>query len=171
MTNSPSLCDDILPYNKLRFEPVDKNYIKVVYVRLLLVYVILMACALFILLIEAESMPLMLIGAELVLAAAFVANMAFVRKIYSFKGYRLSEKDISYRSGIFFPKVTTIPFCKIQQVSVRRNPVTSIFGLYYIDVINGSQSVTSQMTIPGLSREKAEELKSLILANTCCDEE
>lgn len=135
MTNSPSLCDDILPYNKLRFEPVDKNYIKVVYVRLLLVYVILMACALFILLIEAESMPLMLIGAELVLAAAFVANMAFVRKIYSFKGYRLSEKDISYRSGIFFPKVTTIPFCKIQQVSVRRNPVTSIFGLYYIDVI------------------------------------
>lgn len=108
MTNSPSLCDDILPYNKLRFEPVDKNYIKVVYVRLLLVYVILMACALFILLIEAESMPLMLIGAELVLAAAFVANMAFVRKIYSFKGYRLSEKDISYRSGIFFPKVTTI---------------------------------------------------------------
>lgn len=102
MTNSPSLCDDILPYNKLRFEPVDKNYIKVVYVRLLLVYVILMACALFILLIEAESMPLMLIGAELVLAAAFVANMAFVRKIYSFKGYRLSEKDISYRSGIFF---------------------------------------------------------------------
>lgn len=154
MTNSPSLCDDILPYNKLRFEPVDKNYIKVVYVRLLLVYVILMACALFILLIEAESMPLMLIGAELVLAAAFVANMAFVRKIYSFKGYRLSEKDISYRSGIFFPKVTTIPFCKIQQVSVRRNPVTSIFGLYYIDVINGSQSITSQMTIPGLSREK-----------------
>lgn len=171
MTNSPSLCDDILPYNKLRFEPVDKNYIKVVYVRLLLVYVILMACALFILLIEAESMPLMLIGAELVLAAAFVANMAFVRKIYSFKGYRLSEKDISYRSGIFFPKVTTIPFCKIQQVSVRRNPVTSIFGLYYIDVINGSQSITSQMTIPGLSREKAEELKSLILANTSCDEE
>lgn len=171
MTNSPSLCDDILPYNKLRFEPVDKNYIKVVYVRLLLVYVILMACALFILLIEAESMPLMLIGAELVLAAAFVANMAFVRKIYSFKGYRLSEKDISYRSGIFFPKVTTIPFCKIQQVSVRRNPVTSIFGLYYIDVINGSQSITSQMTIPGLSREKAEGLKSLILANTCCDEE
>lgn len=171
MTNSPSLCDDILPYNKLRFEPVDKNYIKVVYVRLLLVYVILMACALFILLIEAESMPLMLIGAELVLAAAFVANMAFVRKIYSFKGYRLSEKDISYRSEIFFPKVTTIPFCKIQQVSVRRNPVTSIFGLYYIDVINGSQSITSQMTIPGLSREKTEELKSLILANTCCDEE
>ena len=94
MTNSPSLCDDILPYNKLRFEPVDKNYIKVVYVRLLLVYVILMACALFILLIEAESMPLMLIGAELVLAAAFVANMAFVRKIYSFKGYFLQIRNL-----------------------------------------------------------------------------
>lgn len=105
MTNSPSLCDDILPYNKLRFEPVDKNYIKVVYVRLLLVYVILMACALFILLIEAESMPLMLIGAELVLAAAFVANMAFVRKIYSFKGIGSVKRIFPTDPESFFPRL------------------------------------------------------------------
>ena len=85
--------------------------------------------------------------------------------------FALRNKDISYRSGIFFESVTTIPFSKIQQVSTRMNLVSRLFSLYYVDVINGSQDAMSRLTIPGLSAEKAEQLKSLLINNTRCGNE
>lgn len=153
------------------FRPVEKSYIKMVFIRICLVYIILMACAPLILLAEAKVALPLLISAESVLAISFVINLAFARKIYAFKGYMTGENDISYRSGIFFSSITTIPYCKIQQVSVRLNPLSRIFGLYYLDVINGSQTATNSITIPGLTREDAEGLKSLIMANICRDDE
>lgn len=112
-----------------------------------------------------------LVATECLLAAAFAVNAALVRKIYDFKGFALRNKDISYRSGIFFESVTTIPFNKIQQVSTRMNLVSRFFSLYYVDVINGSQDAMSRLTIPGLSAEKAEQLKSLLINNSRCGNE
>ena len=58
--------------------------------------------------------------------------------------------------------VITIPFCKIQQVSIRQNPITRIFGLYAIDIVNGAQMLEAT-SIPGLTEEKANDIKALII--------
>lgn len=163
-------CGDAAPFSDLSFEPVEKSYMKVVYIRIFIVYIILMALAPLVLLLDAEC-TILLIVAELLLVAAFAANLALVNRIWRFKGYLLGDSDISYRSGVVFPRVKTVPFCKIQQVSVRLNPVSRLFGLYYVDVINGSQSAVNTITIPGLSQEKAQEIKSLLIANSCSDDE
>ena len=86
-------------------------------------------------------------------------------KAYAYKGYAVREHDITYRSGIVFPKTVTIPFCKVQQVSVRQNPVSRMFGLYAVDVVSGAQTL-AETVIPGLTREKAEEIKSLLIERT-----
>ena len=86
-------------------------------------------------------------------------------KAYAYKGYAVREHDITYRSGIVFPKTVTIPFCKVQQVSVRQNPVSRMFGLYAVDVVSGAQML-AETVIPGLTREKAEEIKSLLIERT-----
>ena len=62
-----------------------------------------------------------------------------IPKACAFMGFALREHDITWRTGIIFPSVTTIPFCKIQQVSIRQNPVSRLFGLYSVHIVNGAQ--------------------------------
>lgn len=66
------------------------------------------------------------------------------------------------RSGLLFPSVITLPFCKIQQVSISQNPLTRMCGLYEIDIVNGAQ-LLSETSIPGLTEEKANEIKAFII--------
>ena len=68
---------------------------------------------------------------------------------------------ITYRSGVIFPKTTTIPFNRVQQVSISQNPVTKFFGLYAIDVVNGAQGFSS-LVIHGLPTAEADAIKSII---------
>lgn len=100
--------------------------------------------------------------AESVLLAAAAVNMLFLPKAYAYKGFAIREHDITYRSGIIFPKTVTIPFCKVQQVSVRQTPVTRMFGLYAVDIVNGAQFL-AETTIPGLTKEKADRIKALLI--------
>ena len=166
MDNCDRLGEGMMPTGDAEFKRVDKRYMKILFVRILLVYLILMGCAPLLLLLETGIAPRFLIAAEALLAIAFAVNMAYVRQIYTFKGYQTDDEGMSYRSGIFFPTVTTLPFCKIQQVSIRMNPLSRIFGLCYLDVINGAQGIANQMTIPGLTHDEAETLKSLLMAKT-----
>lgn len=164
MINRQVWPEDIQPIEDLRFEHIESPYIKVIIIRIVLIYFMLMVTALLIPIFVDHGI-VMLVSVETVLAVALAINVALTRKIYFFKGYALRDKDISYRSGIFFESVTTIPYSKIQQVSIRMNPVSRIFKLYYVDVINGSQAVMNSVTIPGLSLEKADRLKSLLINN------
>lgn len=165
MINRQIWPDEIQPVECLTFERVDQTYIKVLTSRIVLVYIILMCCALIPFLADFYQ-GWTLIIVEGLLAAILATNVLLVRKIYDIKGYALRDMDVSYRSGLFFTSVTTIPYNKVQQVSVRMNPISRIFGLYYLDIINGSQAAMNQITIPGLTKEKADQLKSLLISNT-----
>ena len=70
--------------------------------------------------------------------------------------------DITYRSGLFFPTIVTIPLCKVQQVSIQQNPISKIFGLYSIAIVNGAQ-FEAETVIPGLTKARADEMKIIIM--------
>lgn len=160
-TARPMCGPDNAPVDNLSFEGVERRYVNVFVVRLTLVYILLIACMLLIPLVWDVWWPA-IVGAA-VLAAAYAVNVALARRIYDFKGYALRPADISYRTGIFFTSIVTIPFSKIQQVSIRMNPVSRMFGLCYVDVVNGSQAAMNRLSIPGLTPERAERLKSLLI--------
>lgn len=168
MTNRQISPDDCTPVESLCFEKVDRKYIYVRTTAIVLVYVVLMAAATLILTFDIEHTAVWLTVAECSLAVALAVNCALARGIYNFKGYALRDKDISYRSGIVFPKIITIPFSKIQQVSIRMNPLSRMFGLYYLDVINGSQDAMNRITIPGLKAATAEKIKSVLINKADC---
>ena len=102
MENRQIWLNDIEPVEALSFEKIESRYIKVIMARLVIIYFILMGCALFILMLDTPYDTALLVATECLLAAAFAVNAALVRKIYDFKGFALRNKDISYRSGIFF---------------------------------------------------------------------
>ncbi|MDE5808513.1 MAG: PH domain-containing protein [Muribaculaceae bacterium] len=150
---------DIDFVDELTYNAVDSRYRNVQMVLTALGYILLGGAALFLLLIDN---PLWCIMAESAIIVAMAVNLFILRKAWLFKGYALREQDLSYRSGVVFPSITTIPYSRLQQVSVKQNPVSKIFKLYSVEVTNGAQALSS-ITIPGLTEEKAANIKNLLI--------
>lgn len=167
MTNNQIYPDTITPVEELRFDPVSRKYRAVQMVLAAIAYMLLGGVATLLLLADS---PWWCVAAEALIAISLVANLMILRKAYQFKGYALREHDITYRSGVIFPTVTTIPFARIQQVSISQNPVSKYYGLCSVDITNGAQGLSS-VTIPGLSVEKAESIKNAVTRqlNDCYD--
>ena len=144
--------------DELRYEPVSPKYKSVQITGAIISYALMAMLAL--LLLMADT-PWWCIAAEAVIVISSIANLAILRKAYRFKGYALREHDITYRSGVIFPKTTTVPFSRIQQVSINQNPISRYFGLCALDVVNGAQSLSS-LEIHGLTKEKAESIKNIM---------
>lgn len=143
----------------LQYEPIDRKYQIVQIVLTLSGYLVLATSALLFLLLDN---CLWFFLAEGIILIAMSINFIIVRKAWIFKGFALREYDISYRSGIIFPIITTIPYNRMQQVSVKQNPVSKFFNLYSVEVVNGAQAMSS-LTIPGLTEERANQIKNIVI--------
>lgn len=148
----------VVPVEELEFEPLDARYRNAQIIGVLLVYVLFMCLAAFLLLADCFWI---FIVAECILALAAAINAAILPKAFRYKGYALRDHDISYKSGMIFPKTTTVPFARVQQVSVGQNPVSRFFRLYSVEVVNGAQALSS-LKIPGLTEETANRIKNLV---------
>lgn len=142
----------------LRFHPVSPQYRSVQYAYAVIIYAITASLALLLLLV---GNPWWCIAAEVVMSLTFVIDLTILRKAYRFKGYALREHDITYRSGVVFPKVTTVPFSRIQQISISQNPISRYFGLCTLEIVNGAQGLSS-LEIRGIPKVKADEIKGII---------
>lgn len=163
MNNKQLNLDNLDKVTNLTYEPLEKKFLKVQFVSTLLIYLCLMVLPLFLILTKDFSYRgIIIIGLECSLIIAAFINLLLIPKAYTYKGFAIREHDISYRSGIIFPSVITIPFCKIQEVSIRQNPVTRLFGLYSIDITNGAQ-FQAKTSIPGLTKERTNEIKAVII--------
>ena len=151
--------ENMRPVDELRYERIDRKYRNVQMILTALGYLLLAGAALFLLLLD-DCM--WCIAAECVIMTAFAINMIILRKAWEYKGYALRECDITYRSGIVFPTTTTVPYVRLQQVSVKQNPVSKIFGLYAVEIVNGAQGMAA-LTIPGLSEERANRIKDIAI--------
>lgn len=150
---------DAMPVDELRYERIDRKYRNVQMILTALGYLLLGGAALFLLLLDDN---IWCIAAECVIAVALAINLIILRKAWEYKGYALRENDISYRSGVVFPKTTTVPYDRLQQVSIQQNPVSKIFKLYAVDIVNGAQGLSS-LTLPGLTEERANQIKGIVI--------
>ncbi|MDE5849964.1 MAG: PH domain-containing protein [Muribaculaceae bacterium] len=150
---------DVRPVEDLKYEQIEPRYRNVQLILTALTYILLAAAALFLLLIDDS---IWCIIAECIIFAAMIVNLFIVNKAWESKGYALRENDITFKSGVVFPKTTTVPYDRLQQVSVTQNPVSKIFKLYAVDIVNGAQGLSST-TIPGLTEERANQIKDLVI--------
>ena len=75
--------------------------------------------------------------------------------------YLVREKDISYKSGLFYKKMTTVPFSRIQHVEIDEGPISRYYKLASLSVYTAGDS-SDDLVIKGLSREKALQIKEFI---------
>lgn len=87
MTNRQIWLEDSQPVEDLRFQNVDRKYVKLKKVYIVMAYVALMLLALLILASESSYAFTLWITVECALAVACLINISLTGKIYAFAGY------------------------------------------------------------------------------------
>ncbi|MEM7347969.1 MAG: PH domain-containing protein, partial [Chloroflexota bacterium] len=99
---------------------------------------------------------------SVVMVFVMIAQWILTRKGFYKKSYAIRERDIIYKSGLIWQSTTAVPFNRVQHSAVQQGPIARYFGLatLYIYTAGGSGS---DLTIPGLSLERAQQIKDFIL--------
>jgi uncharacterized protein len=78
------------------------------------------------------------------------------------KGYAIRDRDILYKSGVFWRTVTAIPFNRIQHVEKSSTPLDRKFHIATLQLFTAGGS-GADLKIHGLSARTAEKLRTFIL--------
>ena len=93
----------------------------------------------------------------------FVAFLHLLWPFISYKywGFALRETDLLIRSGVFWKRVSVVPFSRIQHVDSDAGPIERSFGLANL-MIHTAGAHISSLGIPGLQAAYAEELRDYL---------
>lgn len=147
---------------ELVFKGIQKAYLKVLFIHLLLSFSIAFT-GLFLLITYKLQEDVLAYESYLYVAvlSVFLFTSLIIIVGFSKRKYALREKDISYKSGIFFKKTTTVPFSRVQHVEVDEGPVSRIFKLASINVFTAGDS-SNDLEIKGIEKIEALRIKEFI---------
>lgn len=163
----------ILPrVEAINLKPLEKNYLKSqMLLSLIWILVLLVAITLvFILIPEWHQRKIFLFISIPLFCLIGILPMLFTYFSFYKKAYALRQKDILYRSGLFWRKTVILPFNRIQHSEVNHGPIDRIYGLASLKLFTAGGSA-SDLTIPGLLDDDAHKLKDFIALKTGFDEE
>ena len=146
---------------KIEFKCISKKYLRVLLINIFLIFILLFAALFFAdykgVFELLENSFWLYIG----FFSFFLLTLAL--KVVGFKKrkYAIREKDISYKKGIFFRSLTTVPFNRIQHVEIDQAPISRIFGLASLSVFTAGAS-SDDLKISGLLKKEAKQIKEFI---------
>lgn len=103
-----------------------------------------------------------------ILVASFFIFLSY--KSYFYEGFALRQKDVVYKSGMWFRSTIIVPFNRVQHCEINQGPIDRYFGLSELSLFTAGGS-SSDLNIPGLSQETAAKLKQFITNKVAHDEE
>jgi hypothetical protein len=161
-TNSILLPDNLPEIAPEDFTPLNKRYLKIIFIRIA-IFAFVLAAGLISFLILAEEKPPALILAVLITGIAVLIIYSAVISVLGFpkKGYLLRERDISYKTGIIYYKQISVTFNRIQHVEVSQGILGKIFHLSTVKIYTAGGNA-SDLYIPGLNVSDAQKLKAFI---------
>lgn len=98
-------------------------------------------------------------------ALLLLGGRPWLRRQFESRRYALRARDITYRRGWLWHRVTTVPYHRIQHGEIAQGPIEKWYGLAVLEVYTAGRNA-SDLSIPGLPLEEAERLKAFILAQS-----
>lgn len=92
---------------------------------------------------------------------ALLSLVTVPQRIHARLGYRLTERWLRVVRGWLFHTDTIVPLVRVQHIDVRRGPAEKLFGLATL-VVHTAGTHNSIVTVPGLSPERAAEIRDVI---------
>ena len=91
-------------------------------------------------------------------------------RIYKRLGYAIDGRLLRTVRGWLFHTDTVVPFVRVQHIDVTRGPLDKMFGTATL-VVHTAGTHNSIVTLPGLSPERAAEIREAIRAEIRADAE
>ena len=160
--NSEIDISELPKVNSDNFIPLEKNYRAVIILRAIIVSTIITVAFVLFYLNRSSKIP------EYIWSIIFIALVIFVLSIISIaylgfkkKKYKLRQYDIVYKTGLLWKSETSIPFVRVQHSEVIQGPIERMFRLSKLKLYTAGGH-SSDLSVPGLSLLKAEQLKNFI---------
>ena len=165
---SPGSIPDI---QAVDWQPVEKDYLKVLRLQWLIFSVILLfvAVGLFFFILQLQQrFPLILIvtGWVLIIGCYFFLQ----EKSFHRLAYVIREHDILYRRGWIVQRIIACPFNRVQHCSADAGPLDRKFRLSSITLFTAG-ATGADLRISGLKEELAQQLREFILDKIKTDEQ
>lgn len=140
--------------------PVEPAYKHVLRVRLLVAWVPIVIAAI---VLDRTLNDTFFYGLPSVLAPllALTAVVMAPARIYRHLGYRLTGTLLQVVRGWLFHIDTIVPFVRVQHLDVTRGPLDKMFGTATL-VVHTAGTRNSIVTVPGLSPDKAAEIRDIV---------
>ncbi len=153
---------DLPTIKKINFKKIQQNYIIVVLLNFFVFFTVFIGGLTYVLFTAKDSFFVhykwgLIIGAFLFFLFVLVGLVLGVSKMK----YAVREKDISYKNGVIWSRVTTVPFSRIQHVALNEGPISRFLKLATISIYTAGDS-SSDLTIKGLKKEEALKIKEFI---------
>lgn len=146
---------------EVEFKYINRKYLKVILINITFVYLSLLSVVFFleyknILGLEEVAFWLFLLITILFIYTIFIKIIGFKRR-----KFLVREKDISYKKGVFYKKITTVPFNRIQHVEIDQGPISRFFNLASLSVFTAGDS-SDDLKVNGLLKDEAQQIKEYI---------
>jgi membrane protein YdbS with pleckstrin-like domain len=147
---------------KIEFKNIDKSYLKVILITFFIFFMLLFVGLILLhLLVFSEELKENIGIIYLVFISLFGCVFSYLLLGFPKRKYALRERDISYKSGLFVKRITTVPFSRIQHVETDEKPISRIFGLASLSVYTAGDS-SDDLVIKGIRKEVALQIKEYI---------
>jgi len=161
---NPEIALDELPAaDDVAWQPLAANYIRRLQVQSLITTII---ASLGVLVLQVAPLPIgqrWLFGlAWLLIVVGGVSGLWWPLVSVARKGYAIRDKDILYRSGVFWRTITAIPFNRVQHVETSSTPLDRHFKLAALQLFTAGGSA-GDLKIHGMPADVAESLRLFIL--------
>ena len=158
-TNAPVDLETLPNHQELKYTPVSKARLhKVLFV--IGIWLLLVIIGITVLYIFADA-PYVTLGLSAGIVLFFALLTAYQFALQKNIGYALRERDIAFKRGVLFEKITIIPFNRIQHISTSVGILDKFFKIANLNIFTAGGS-GSDINIPGLTPEIAARLKDKI---------
>ncbi len=152
------------------YEPIEKNFLYVRLISVGLLYVVITFIVAALLISGEVTFDFPNYWAFLVILLLLGFNMMMAVLSFRKRKFAVRQHDIGYKKGLLWQSHITIPFNRVQHCEVNQGILDRIFELSRLKIYTAGGS-NSDLTIAGLSPDRAERMKSFILQKTIHDEE
>lgn len=160
-TNETIDTKELPKYEQVALTPLQPKYWSVIAITVTTAFVILLTGVLVLLFVvdEVVQQKPALFGA---LGFLFVIVLLLSRVSFRKKAYAFRQHDVIYRKGIIATNTMVIPYNRVQHVALHEGLVSRVFGLAKVEIFTAG-GVSSDIEIPGILKEEAEDIKQLLM--------
>ena len=146
---------------KVDFKSIENQYLKVILINTFVAFLVLFSV---ICLGDYKGLFKFIentIWIYLTFTLCFVFTLLIKTIEFKKRRYVVREKDISYKKGVLFRSITTVPFNRIQHVEIDEGPISRFLGLVSLSVFTAGDS-SDDLKISGLLKQEATQIKEFI---------